>query len=299
MSEVVLAGDLGGTNLRIAAIDTEGRIVHRAEAETPRGDDESDIVEAIKRLAAECLERPGRQPRAFGLAIPAIMNAQEGQIFISPNLPELNGKDLSSRLKSELGIRVLLENDANAAAIGESWLGASRGFDNSICITLGTGVGGGIIIGGEPLRGPDGTAGEIGHICVEPLGPPCGCGSNGCLEQFSSASAIVRMAKELLPEYPGSGFRDAEVSEASRIYELGAAGDALCVEVFRRVGMYLGIAIAGLVNVLNPEVIVIGGGAAKGWDLFAGPMREEIAKRAFREPNVLESFAPNSGATQD
>ncbi|NOT47499.1 MAG: ROK family protein, partial [Acidobacteria bacterium] len=133
--------------------------------------------------------------------------------------------------------------------------------------------------------GPDGTAGEIGHICVEPLGPPCGCGSNGCLEQFSSASAIVRMANELSGDYPDSSLIKIYGGfNALNVYGHGMEGDPLCVEVFRRAGVYLGIALAGLINVLNPEAIVIGGGAAEGWDLFIGATRAEIRKRAFREP---------------
>jgi glucokinase len=284
MDEFVLAGDLGGTNLRIAAVDAGGQLLFRVETDTPRSNDESKIVETAVVLANQCNERFGSPPLAFGFAIPAIMAADEERIFKSPNLPELGGTPLAKSLEEKLGIDVILENDANAAAIGEHWIGSSSEFSSSIFVTLGTGVGGGIIIHGKPLRGPDGTAGEIGHICVEPLGPPCGCGSNGCLEQFSSASAVVRMANELRPEYPDSKLAGDEDFDALNVFQLGIAGDRLCVEVFRRAGVYLGIALAGLINVLNPEVIVIGGGAAGGWDLFIGAAREEIRKRAFREP---------------
>lgn len=285
MSEFVLAGDLGGTNLRIAAVDASGRLLFRVEADTPRYTDETKIVETAVALARQCRENLNAEPLAFGFAIPAIMAAEEGRIFSLPNLPELAGRDLGAALNEELGISVVLENDANAAAIGEYWLGASRDVANSICVTLGTGVGGGIILDGKPHRGADGTAGEIGHICVEPLGPPCGCGSNGCLEQFSSASAIVRMANELRAEYPDSSIADLSGNlNALSIYRQGVEGDPLCIEVFRRAGVYLGIALAGLINVLNPEAIVIGGGAAEGWDLFIDATRTEIKRRAFREP---------------
>ncbi len=286
MDELVLAGDLGGTNLRIAAVDADGRLLYRAEGETPRHSDACKIVDAVVCLASECLAAIGSdgEVRGFGLAIPAIIQSDENRIFSSPNLPELNGFDLSGELTKKLGLSVTLENDATAAAIGEHWLGASRGFDSSICVTLGTGVGGGIILNGKPVRGPDGTAGEIGHICVEPLGVACGCGSNGCLEQYSSASAIVRMAGELLKEFPDSKLRCIENYNASNIFECGIADDLLCVEVFRRAGMYLGIALSGLINVLNPEVIVIGGGVAEGWELFIEHVRAEIRKRAFQQP---------------
>ena len=284
MEEFVLAGDLGGTNLRVAAVDVTGRLLFRAEADTPRCSDGRKIVETAADLANQCREKLGSDPRAFGFAIPAIMAAEQGRIFSSPNLPELAGYELADSLRSQLGLTVILENDANAAAIGEYWLGASKGARTSICVTLGTGVGGGMIINGELHSGPDGTAGEVGHICVEPLGPPCGCGSNGCLEQFSSASAIVRMARELIDEYPDSALVSTEGFDALQVFRYGMEGDPLCVEVFRRAGAYLGIALAGLINVLNPEAIVIGGGAADGWDLFIESTRSEIKKRAFLEP---------------
>lgn len=286
MDELVLAGDLGGTNLRIAAVDATGGVMYRAEAETPRHPDAGKVVDAVVNLAIECREAIGkdRDIKGFGFAIPAIIQFDEGKIFSSPNLPELNGFDLSAELADRLGLKVTLENDATAAAIGEHWLGASRGFDSSICVTLGTGVGGGIILNGQPLRGLDGTAGEIGHICVEPLGVSCGCGSFGCLEQYSSASAITRMADELKSEFPDSGLTKVDSFDALTVYELGIAGDRLCMEVFRRAGVYLGIALSGLINVLNPEVIVIGGGAAEGWDLFIGHVRAEIGRRAFQQP---------------
>ncbi len=284
MREFVLAGDLGGTNLRIAAVDADGNILSRAQAVTPRHNDGSQIAKETIRLAESCRSEVGEEPLAFGYAVPAIMSSAEGRIFSSPNLPELNGFDLRKPLSENLGIHVALENDANAAAIGENWLGSLRGHKDSICLTLGTGVGGGVIIDGKLLRGPDGTAGEIGHICVEPLGPPCGCGSNGCLEQFSSATAIVRIALELSSEFPGSNWVKAESLDASVVYLKGVEGDPLSREVFRKMGYYLGIALAGLINVLNPEAIVIGGGAAKGWELFIEATKGEIRKRAFREP---------------
>lgn len=284
MNEFVLAGDLGGTNLRIAAIDAHGRVLAKAAATTPRHRDESRIVASTIELVKLCRNEAGGNPVAFGFAIPAIMCSSEGRIFSSPNLPELNNSDLWSPLSEALGLKVIIENDANAAAIGEHWLGAARGSLNSICVTLGTGVGGGVIIDGKIFRGPDGTAGEIGHICVEPLGPPCGCGSNGCLEQFSSATAITRMAAEFSEDFPDSGWAKDTPIDAQTVYEQGVRGDLLALEVFRLAGSYLGIALAGLVNVLNPEAIVIGGGVATGWDLFIEATRSEIRKRAFREP---------------
>ncbi len=217
-------------------------------------------------------------------AVPAIVDAERGVILKAPNIPCLDGFRFAAMLSEMSKIPVILENDANAAAAGENWLGASKGFENSICITLGTGVGGGIIIDGKILRGACGTAGEIGHICVEPFGVPCGCGSRGCVEQYASATAIMRLAGELGKEFSSSTLLNNSDISAQEIYEAGKRGDELALEIFRQQGFYLGIALANLINVLNPEVIVIGGGAAGGWDLFMPSLRDEIKKRAYREP---------------
>ena len=286
MRRIVLAADLGGTNLRLAAADEAGSVIHRLRVATPASRSRDDIVAAIGDLAAGCIEHlgPDAAPLAFGVAAPAIINSCSGTIFSSPNLPELNGFDLAGPLRERLGLPVILENDANAAAVGENWLGASKGTANSVCVTLGTGVGGGLILDGRLMRGVDGTAGEIGHINVEPDGHPCGCGSWGCVEQYASATAIIRTAGELAADFPNSPLNGRGSLSSVDVFDAGQNGDSLALEVFRRVGRYLGIALADLVNVLNPEVIVIGGGAAAGWDLFIEHTRDEITKRAFREP---------------
>jgi glucokinase len=220
----------------------------------------------------------------FGLAVPGTVDPLNGIISNAPNIPCLEGFNLAAVLSQEMNLPVILENDANAAAVGENWLGASKDAQNSICITLGTGVGGGIIIGGKVLRGADGTAAEIGHICVEPNGAPCGCGSRGCVEQYSSAQAIVRLTRELKKRYPKSKFTEKNNFTALEIYTAGKSGDELALEVFRQQGYYLGIALANLINILNSEVIVIGGGAAAGWDLFMPAALEQIRLRAYRQP---------------
>ena len=287
MKEIVIAADLGGTNLRMAAIDREGKILHRVRRATPRSERADEIVSLICEAAAECLENLKHKGKvlAIAAAVPAILNIEDGIILKAPNVPSLNGFRFSKALENALNLPCVLENDANAAAVGENWLGASKDFKNSIMVTLGTGIGGGIIIEGNVLRGADGTAGEIGHICVEPHGVPCGCGSRGCVEQYASATAIVRIARELESSYPKSGLPEKSKLSSLEIYEAGLGGDELALEVFRQQGFYLGIVLAGLINVLNTEVIVIGGGAAAGSDLFAPQMHEQIRQRAYREPS--------------
>ena len=275
----VLAGDVGGTNLRVAAVTSDGSILHRQSVDTPQSGVAADIENAIVSAASACIAAVSAKcrPTAFGLALAALVNYRESLILSSPNLPELNSYPLAANISRQLGMKAVLENDATAAAMGEHWLGASADAEHSIFITLGTGVGGGLILGGEPFRGADGTAGEVGHICVEPDGVPCGCGSHGCLEQYASATAIIRMATErgLAPDTP--------VTSAG-VYSAAKSGDTTAIGIFHDMGRYLGLGLASLVNVLNPELIVIGGGVARGWDLFIDSVRREIAARAFKHP---------------
>lgn len=279
MSEYVLAADLGGTNLRMAAVGADGEFLDSRSAPTPSSGDVEETVEAIVRLAVDCRDSISDlfELRSLGLAAAALVSAADGRIFSAPNLHQLDGCDLGVLLRTRLGVPVVIENDANAAAIGEHWLGAAKGVRNAIVVTLGTGVGGGLILNGEIFRGSDGTAGEIGHINVEPQGVLCGCGSYGCVEQYASATAIVRMAKELDPSV-------SEDVTSLDLYRAGVRGDKNAVEVFRRMGSYLGIAFANLVNTLNPDVIVIGGGVAAGWDLYIDHVRRQINEKAFQQP---------------
>jgi glucokinase len=213
------------------------------------------------------------------------VRVEEGVVMKAPNVPSLDGFRLAAALESELQWPAVLENDANAAAVGEMWKGAGRGRRTIICVTLGTGVGGGIIIDGKLWRGIDGSAGEIGHIGVEPFGGvACTCGSRGCLEVYASATAIVRMTREARPRYPNSPLHTSEGLTAKSVYESGIKGDELALEVFRRMGLYLGVGLASLINVLNPEMIVVGGGVADGWSLFIQHVREQVAARAFPVP---------------
>lgn len=286
--DIILASDLGGTNLRMAAVSRTGEILHRLKVETPKAERPEEIISATIEAANECRAAIGRAGgiRAIAAAVPATINAERGIILKAPNLPALDGFRFGAAVSNKLNLPVVLENDANAAAIGEQSFGAGRGFQNVVAVTLGTGVGGGIIIDGKILRGIDGTAGEIGHICVEPFGATCGCGSRGCVEQYSSATAIVRLVRELENQYPKSVLQNKAHLTSADVYAAGANGDELALEVFRQMGFYLGVALASLVNVLNPEAIVIGGGASAGWDLFIPYVEEQIRQRAFQEPAV-------------
>ncbi len=286
MKQVVLAADLGGTNLRMAAVDDAGKVIFRVKNETPQKGTAEEIIQVIIEAAEHCRANlKDEKISAITAAVPASIDYQNGLIKKTPNLPMLDGFPLVKILEKKLGITALVENDANSAAIGENWLGASKGFESSITVTLGTGVGGGIILKNEILRGADGTAAEIGHICVEPFGKKCGCGSYGCVEQYSSATAVVRHSIELADELQENSESVKDKMQTSeQIFEAAKNGDEIALESFRRQGFYLGIALSGLINTLNPEIIVIGGGASAGWDLFVPELKKQISVRAYKEP---------------
>jgi glucokinase len=214
--------------------------------------------------------------------VPGTVDNDNAVVVQAPNLPSLTNFPLKAVLEERLGWPVVLENDANAAAVGEMWLGAARGCRDVVSVTLGTGVGGGVILDGQLWRGAHGSAGEIGHTTVDPFsGLKCKCGNVGCLEMFASATAIVRMTRESLSSFPESSLQTGELT-AERVYDAGRAGDELALAVFRKFGMYLGIGLANLINFLDPQIIVISGGAANGWDLFAPEMHRQVEERAFR-----------------
>ena len=278
-SGLIFAADLGGTHLRAATVDSKGQIHSRFKQNTPQDKDANSIVDAIVRAVHEC---DSTEISAVSLAIPGTVNVEDGAVVKAPNLPCLDGFRLAAALSSRLDVPAVLENDANAAAVGEMWQGAAIGCKTIICLTLGTGVGGGIILDGKLWRGVDGAAAEIGHMCVDPFGGvACPCGSRGCLEVFATATAIVRMTREASPRYPESILQGREDLTAAMIFEAGKQGDELALEIFRRMGVYLGIGLANLINILNPEMIVIGGGVVNGWDLFAKHMHQQVEERAF------------------
>lgn len=293
----VFAADLGGTHLRAAVVDREGHIHHQIKRSTPQAEKPNEIVRALVAAANECSIKAAAadaQIVAISVAVPGTVDVNNGVVIKAPNVPCLDGFRLGAALESELRCTAMLENDANAAAVGEMWQGAARGFTSIVFITLGTGVGGGIILNGKLWRGADGSAAEVGHMALDPFaGVPCTCGSRGCLEVYASATAIVRMTREARPRYPNSQLHTTELLTAATIYEAGIKGDELAVEVFRRMGVYLGIGIASLINLLNPEIIVIGGGVASGWCLFEKHMRQQVIERAFPLPARRVKIVPS------
>jgi len=278
---LVFAADLGGTHLRGALVDQQGKIHVQLKQETPQGGPPEQVVNALVEASSECERQLGIRVSASSILVPGTLDGKNEIVVQAPNLQSLDHFALKSALESKFKRPVLLENDANAAAVGEMWLGAARGARNVICITLGTGVGGGIILDGKLWRGTDGSAGEIGHTTVDPFnGPQCKCGNRGCLEMYASATAMVRMTREALGEYPNSTLQGQAI-DARKVYEAAKSGDELALKTLTTMGEYLGVGLANLINLLGPEVIVIGGGVANGWDLFERPMRDQIVQRTF------------------
>jgi glucokinase len=289
--------DLGGTNLRIAAVDENGVFLEKVTLGTgvSRGRARviQDMCDAISRLAMQY--QPKLTLLGVGVGVPGIIDRQTGIMRESPNLPGWAGASVRAEIEECLRARVIVENDANVAAFGEKWLGAGKNVEHLAILTLGTGVGGGLVFNGRIWAGMTGMAGEVGHTTVVPDGVQCGCGNRGCLEQYASATAVMRMAKEAVaagaPGLQLAASSDAEFS-ARAIYNLAIQGDDDAKKIFREVGRCLGIALANLVNVLNLPMYVIGGGASSAWDAFAPSIFEELQRRSM----VYAATAPGSHA---
>jgi len=278
---LVFAVDLGGTHLRVALVDDNGRILKQTKQETPKGESAESVVATLVS-AAQNWDTYKQAVVATSIMVPGAVDRDKAVVLQAPNLPSLVNYPLKAELQKRLGWPVFLENDANAAAVGEMWLGAARGCSDVVSVTLGTGVGGGVILDGKLWRGSHGSAGEIGHTTVDPFsGLKCKCGNIGCLELFASATAIVRMTRETISSFPETSLKSDGLT-AEKVYDAGQKGDELALAVFKRMGVYLGIGLANLINLIDPQIIVITGGVVNGWDLFSGDMYRQMEERAFR-----------------
>jgi glucokinase len=278
MAEYSIGVDLGGTNLRAAAISADGNVLEKISGSTDLHDGReaviADIVDAINQLKAKC----GSDKLAgVGIGVPGFILIEEGVIVGSNNLPEFDHFPIRDDIEQKLGTRIFLENDANAAALGEKWMGAGRDVQDLILLTLGTGVGGGIISDGRVIHGHVGMAGELGHITVIPTGNPCGCGNYGCLEKHASATAIAAMARMM---------QLGDDLTAEDVYKLAKDGDEKARMIFHTTGMMLGIALATLINIFNFPLYLLSGGVLAGWDQFAPSMMAEVQKRSFTYRNT-------------
>ncbi|WP_338449785.1 ROK family glucokinase [Niallia oryzisoli] len=291
MEEKWLVGvDLGGTTIKMAFISKDGDILHSWEIATDKREKgrhiPASIARSIEQQLLECKQTKNRL-LGIGIGAPGPVNGEDGSLEVAVNLGWENFP-LQEILKRETSLPVVVENDANVAALGEMWKGAGAGAKNLLCVTLGTGVGGGIIVNGEIVHGTNGAGGEIGHITSVPVGgAPCNCGKKGCLETIASATGIVRLAlEELSNSINNSRLRDNKEITAKLVFDAAKEGDELAKRVIEQVVFHLGLALANLANGLNPEKIVIGGGVSKAGDTLLEPLKAAFTPFAF--PRVAQ-----------
>lgn len=274
MSAYSIGVDLGGTNLRAAAINERGQLLAKISEPANFSAGPEQVAGEIARAISDVRKRAGSgELRGVGIGVPGYIDMNSGIIIGSANLPGFEGFPVRDRIQQHLGTPILLENDANVAALGEMWMGAGRDVQDLILLTLGTGIGGGIVIGGKVLHGFRGMAGEFGHMTVYPDGNPCGCGNCGCLEKHASASAIAAMGQMM--------HFGREIKTAADVYALALEGNERAKRVFESMGRALGIAIANLINIFNFPLYLVSGGPLPAWDFFSPAMFAEICKRSF------------------
>lgn len=275
VNEYSIGLDLGGTNLRAAAIDHSGVMLDKISGATHFSAGREAVMADMIRGISLLREKHGVAKLAgIGIGVPGFIVAKEGIIRNSNNLPFLENFPIRDEIERRLGSFVILENDANAAALGEKWMGAGREVDDLVLLTLGTGIGGGIISCGRIVRGFAGMAGELGHIVTVPNGNPCGCGSQGCVEKHSSATSVTAMARLM---QLGENLSSKEVFDLAQRTD---ATGAKAREIWRVVGESLGNLLAMLINTFNFPLYLLSGGMLPAWDLFGPPMMQTVEQRS-------------------
>lgn len=275
--------DIGGTNTVFGIVDARGSVISSSSIKTQKYLDVNDYVEDLHKELSKLIEEVGGADKIKGIGVGAPNgNYYTGNIEFAPNLPWKGVIPLAEMLTKKFGITVNLTNDANAAAIGEMTYGAARGMKDFIMITLGTGVGSGIVINGQLVYGHDGFAGELGHVIVrKPNGRACGCGRNGCLEAYASATGVARTAREFLEiRKEASLLRQIPNNEITSkdVYEAAVAGDALAQEIFQYTGTILGEAFADFVAFSAPEAIILFGGLSRAGDMIMDPIVDAMER---------------------
>lgn len=274
MTEYSIGLDLGGTNLRAAAVSRTGEMLGKVAGRTQYHEGREAIVRDMVEGIESLRQQFGVTHLAgIGIGVPGFISMEDGVIQNCNNIASLEKFPIRGEMSRRLQAPIILENDANAAALGEQWIGAGRHVADLVMLTLGTGIGGGIISGGRVLRGSHGMAGELGHITVVPYGNPCGCGNQGCVEKHASATSVTAQARML-----GLG---GDNITARDVYDMAKAGDKKAQAIFSAMGEALGILLAMLVNVFDFPLYLIAGGMIAGWDAFAPTMLEEAKRRSF------------------
>jgi glucokinase len=279
--------DLGGTNIKVGIVSREGRIIKKASLPTLAEKGQDKVISQIKKGIKEILSHNKLKIQGIGIGSPGIVSTKKGTVENPPNLPGWEKVNLKKIIKKEFNIHVILENDANAAAIGEMIFGAGKKIDSFVMVTLGTGVGGGIIINRKLLRGEFGSAGEIGHISIDFNGPQCNCGAFGCVESYVGNNYLVKRVQNELKEHNSSKILDLINGDLNLltpiiIQKAQFAGDEYAASVINNLGLYLGVGLASTANVLDIATFIIGGGVAGfGRPLF-NSVNETIKSRVLK-----------------
>jgi glucokinase len=297
MADYVLGVDLGGTNIKAGLVTEDGDIVQRQSAHTPAAEGAAAVARAICQAARDCMAGAGVDARSvlgLGVGSPGTIDMENGVVLFSPNLPGWHDIPLRCMIEDDIALPCVLDNDANVAALAEQWRGAGQGASSLVLLTLGTGIGGGIVLDGRIWHGGGGVAGEIGHMSINPDGPVCGCGNHGCLEAYASATAMVRRMRESIR----SGARTALASRieeltARDIHQAAVAGDEIACQNIVATGRYLGVAVSNLMHILNPQVVAFSGGVTAAGEMLMAPLREEFRWRTLEasQHNVKVCFA--------
>lgn len=279
--------DLGGTNLRVALVSEDGEIVRKIR--------KTSSEQVFGTLLESIGEFRHKDIAGIGLGVAGLVDRKRGRIFTSPNLRAIEGVDLVHELRARFNVPVFLENDANAAALGEKVSGAGRGFSNFVLLTLGTGIGGGIIHKGELLD----VSAEVGHMSISSEGEKCQCGNVGCLENYASARAMISRAVSMLEKGHDSLLKECCKGSFYKltpedIHKAALDGDTLSREILREAGKALGVGLANLINVLSPEAIILTGGLIGAWNIYVQEAIKESSRRAFRELVDAVKIIPSS-----
>jgi glucokinase len=285
-NRAVIGIDLGGTKIAAAVITADGAIHERELIPTEAENGREHVIARLIAVTHSLQQRSAYSIQALGIGAPAPLSPSEGIIWEAPNLPGWERVPLRDLLQADPGLPVALENDARAAALAEARVGAGRSASSMLYVSVGTGIGGALLIDGRLVRGASETAGEIGHMVMNPSGPLCGCGNYGCLEQYAAGPAIERRAADLLHGGASSSLSAIPLDQLTgeAIAAAARSGDAVGLRAFQEAGEWLGAGIASVVNLFNPQTVVVGGGVAQTGDLLMGAVRSSVRHHSLSRP---------------
>jgi glucokinase len=277
--------DLGGTNTKTAFIDESGRVIKKKVFSTPAPFDRGAWSATLKEYA-EALKTSERAPCGIGIGIAGLVDPNSRRVLHAPNIQGIDGWAIGEDLEKAFGLPVKADNDVNVMALGGHFFGPNDGSKNIVCLTLGTGVGGALIINGQLYRGSGFTAGELGHITINEEGPQCSCGNHGCAEAYLGNQRIVRRFKDFLRKDGNSIVTDMAGPDGAvtphMIYEAAKKGDAIALKVWEETAAHLATLLSGVINLVNPDKIILGGGVANAFDVMEKPLWDNIHKRALK-----------------